>query len=959
MTFFRSELRLDKVEACLKSVMRKPATHTRAQTHLTITRVSEFKRMDSERLKQIEATYHAALELPPAGREAFCKDVCGADENLRREVESLLSFENTSGNFLDTPPAALAAEIFAAREKQPSLINQEISHYRVKKLLGKGGMGEVYLAEDTELGRRVALKVLPAELTKNKAGLQRFEREAQAASSLNHPNILTVYEISAEDGLHFIATEFIDGESLRQHIERTRLELRAVLDIGIQVAAALAAAHQAGVIHRDIKPENIMLRADGYVKVLDFGLAKLADQTTAAQRETADAEALTRVLLHTAPGMVMGTTPYMSPEQARGQKVDARADVWSLGVVLYEMLTRRTPFAGETTSDVIAAILKTEAAPPTSFNAEIPSELERIVLKTLRKDCDQRYQHIKDLLIDLKDLKQELEFAAKLERSVPPDTRSQRELRPTVATNAVLTSGASDIHTTSSAEYFVNEIKQHKLGATVALVALVGVIAIGFLASARYLVSSDQAGIASLAILPFTNATGDPNTEYLSDGISESLINNLSQLSGMKVIARSSAFKYKGKETDPQEVARALGVDTILTGRVLQRGESLQISVELMDARDNTQVWGAQYNRKAADVLTLQAEIVQEIAEKLRRRLQLTATEQQQLAKRYTDNTEAYQLYIKGRYYWNKRTSEALKQSVEYFNQAIEKDPNYALAYVGLADAYNVLPFFSAGSSQEYFPKAKAAAQRALEMDESLAEAHTALASVLVNYDWNLPESNKEFRRAIELKPNYATAHHWYAIFNLQIMGRFDEAISEMERAQELDPLSSIINANLGKTYFNARRYDQAIEQWRKTIDMDPGFFVTHHYLGSAYAMKGSHQEALAEYQKARQLNNDDPHVLALIGRLLAVSGQKAEALKTLGQLKEISQRRYVPAYSIALVYAGLNEKEQALNWLDKGYQARAVDMTYLNYDPLLDNLRSDPRFVDLLRRVGLTPSSM
>jgi len=927
--------------------------------------------MDSERLKQIEATYHAALELPPAGREAFCKDVCGADENLRREVESLLSFENTSGNFLDTPPAALAAEIFAAREKQPSLINQEISHYRVKKLLGKGGMGEVYLAEDTELGRRVALKVLPAELTKNKAGLQRFEREAQAASSLNHPNILTVYEISAEDGLHFIATEFIDGESLRQHIERTRLELREVLDIGIQVASALAAAHKAGVVHRDIKPENIMLRADGYVKVLDFGLAKLTglriadcglrneEAETWMQSPQSNPQSAIRNPQLTTPGMVMGTAPYMSPEQARGRKVDARADVWSLGVVLYEMLTRCTPFAGETTSDVIAAILKTEAETPTNFNAEIPAELERIVLKTLRKDCDQRYQHIKDLLIDLQDLKHELDFAAKLERSVPPDTRSQRELRPTVATNAVPTGGASDIHTTSSAEYFVNEIKQHKLGATVALVALIGVIIFGFLAYTRYASGSDTTSIDSLAILPFTNVTADPNTEYLSDGISESLINNLSQLSGLKVIARSSAFKYKGKNADPQAVARALSVDAILTGRVLQRGESLQISVELMDARDNTQVWGAQYNRKAADVLTLQAEISQEIAEKLRRRLQLTATEQQQLAKRHTDNTEAYQLYIKGRYYWNKRTSEALKQSVVYFNQAIEKDPNYALAYVGLADAYNVLPFFSAGSSQEYFPKAKAAAQRALEMDESLAEAHTALASVLVNYDWNLPESSKEFRRAIELKPNYATAHHWYAIFNLQIMGRFDEAISEMKRAQELDPLSSIINANLGKTYFNARRYDQAIEQWRKTIDMDPGFFVTHHYLGSAYAMKGSHQEALAEYQKARQLNNDDPHVLALIGRLLAVSGQKAEALKTLGQLKEISQRRYVPAYSIALVYAGLNEKEQALNWLDKGYQARAVDMTYLNYDPLLDNLRSDPRFVDLLRRVGLTPSSM
>ncbi len=823
-----------------------------------------------------------------------------------------------------------------------------LSHYRIVSKIGAGGMGEVYLAEDLKLGRRVAIKVLTRELTENPERLQRFELEARAASALNHPNILTVYEIGESAGARFIATEFIEGESLRQRIRRGRLELPEVLEIGIQIASALTAAHETGIVHRDIKPENIMVRKDHLVKVLDFGLAKLVKEEAAEL----DKEAVTQALLKTTPGLVLGTITYMSPEQARGRDVDERTDIWSLGVVLYQLVTGSLPFAGDTKSDVIASILKTDPPPLVHEAESVPRELEHIVSKALRKNREDRYQHIKDLLIDLKDCKQELEFQSKLGRSLPPEQSGKQPSWQTAGSVSVETSVVTDFHTTSSAEYIVSEIKRHKLGAMTALVLLIGVVTLGSFAYSRYFAGNDRTGIDSLAVLPFANGTGDSEMEYLSDGLSESLINNLSQLPRMRVIARSSAFRYKGKDANAEEVARALGVKSILTGRVMRHGENLQVSVELMDARDKTHVWGAQYNRRGTDLVAVQQEIAQEISRNLR--LKLSSAEQSRVGNLHTSNAQAYELYLKGRFYWNKRTGEALKKSVEYFNQAIEKDPSYALAYVGLADAYIVIPYFSVGTAQDSYPKAKAAARRALEIDDTLAEAHTAMAAALMNYDWNLPESNREFERAIQLNPNYATAHHWYARENLTIMGQFDKALAEMRRAQELDPLSLIINANFGKAYFNARRYDEAIQQLRKTIEIDQGFFVAHHYLGSAYAMKGNYSEALAEYQKARQLNPDDPHVVALLARLYAVSGKRDEALRTLAQLKRMASERYVADYSIALVYAGLGERDQAFELLEKSYRDHTVDMLTLYYDPLMDNLRSNPRFANLLRRVGL-----
>ncbi|MGH9966475.1 MAG: protein kinase domain-containing protein [Pyrinomonadaceae bacterium] len=906
-----------------------------------------------------EALFHSALDLGVAGY--ILKDgaineivnairaVAGGGHYFSPELSTYLlnranrpaSLAERETTATDLPPAeALSVSL---RKFEPSS-DRRISHYRILKKLGEGGMGEVYLAEDLNLGRQVAVKVLTHALTDNAEHLLRFEREARAASALNHPNIFTVYEIGEADGAHFIATEFIEGESLRERMNRDAMKLAEVLDIGIQIASALTAAHEARIVHRDIKPENIMVREDHLVKVLDFGLAKLIQQ----EAHELDSEGITKALLKTTPGVVMGTAEYMSPEQARGRNVDERTDIWSLGVVLYRMVTGNTPFNGDTMSDVIASILKTDPPPLVNEAEPVPRQLEQIISKALRKSRKDRYQHIKDLLSDLKDCKQELEFSSRLGASVPREQRSWQS----VGSAEVETSVVTDVHTTSRAEYIVNKIKRHKLGVAVALVVFIGLVTIGALAYLRHFATADQTGIDSLAVLPFVNDTGDSEMEYVSDGLSESLINNLSQLPGLKVIARSSAFRYKGKNANPEEVAQALGVKSILTGRVLQHGENLQISVELMDARDKTHMWGGQYNRSGRDLMAMQQDIAQEISRTLR--LKLSSSDQSRVRNLHTSDAEAYELYLKGRFYWNKRTGESLKKSVDYFNQAIQKDPTYALAYVGLADAYIVIPYFSVDSPQESYPKAKAAAKRALEIDDALAEAHTAMAALLMNYDWNLPESNKEFERAIELNSNYATAHHWYARENLTIMGRFDRALSEMHRAQELDPLSLIINANLGKAYFNARRYDEAIQQLRKTIEIDQTFFVAHHYLGSAYAMKGDYSEALGEYHKAHQLNEYDPHVVALTGRLYAVTGKRAEALATIAQLKSMATQRYVPDYSIALVYAALGEKDRAFELLEKSYRDHTVDMLTLHYDPLMDNLRSDPRCADLLRRVGL-----
>lgn len=793
------------------------------------------------------------------------------------------------------------------------MIEQSISHYRLLKKVGSGGMGEVYLAQDTQLDRPVALKLLLPQFTQDEDRLHRFKHEARAISALNHPNILTIYEIGAAGSDHFIATEFINGVTLRQHMKGIRIKITEALDIAMQIAAALAAAHAAGIMHRDIKPENIMVRPDGYIKVLDFGLAKLFEQ------RATDSGAITMPMVETAFGVVMGTVSYMSPEQARGLKVDARTDIWSLGVILYEMAAERVPFEGPTTSHVIVSILEKEPEPLRVGTLEVPADLQQIVTKALAKDREARYLTTRDLLKDLRKLKQRMELE-EIERPTKADI-----------------SGKTTI--IRSSKQALGPAKNQDAGSSTGTRA----------PSSRR--RRSQKTIDSLAVLPLLNVSADPDAEYLCDGVTESIINTLSQLPKLRVAPRSTVFRYKGREVDPQEVGQDLGVRAVLTGRVFQHGDKLIIGAELVDVVNDSQLWGERYNRKLSDILEVQEEIAKEISENLR--LRLTAEEKRRLTKRYTENTKAYQLYLKGRYFWNKRTKDELKKAIEYFNEAIEKDPTYALAYSGLADCYVVLGIFGALPPNEVMLKAKMTSMKSMAIDDTLAEPHASLAYVRAFYEWDWSGAEREFERAIELQPNYAVAHHFYS-FYLAAMGRLDEAIVEEKQAHELDPISLIISTNIGMYLYYARQYDKAIERCRKTLRMDPTFFPAHIFIGLAYEQKGMYEEAVAELEKAISLSGGDLS-LAGLGHAYAVSGKRDEAQKLLNELNEQSQQRYVSPYYMAMISAGLGEHDQSFEWLDKACKDRSGWLVFIKVDPNLDGLRSDPRFTDLLLRIGLT----
>jgi len=906
--------------------------------------------MTPERWEQVGKLYQAALALQPDKREIFLDDACDDDTAMRKEVESLLAAKDEAGSFLEAGAMKDAAKMLV-EEKSLSLVGKELGHYQVLSLLGAGGMGEVYLAEDTRLKRKVALKLLPAELTANQDRLRRFEQEAQAASALNHPNIITIHEIGQVDGLNFIVTEFIAGETLRQRMSTERMNLPVVLDVATQAAGALVAAHAAGIVHRDLKPENIMLRPDGLIKVLDFGLAKL----TEPQTTNVNSEAPTVARVDTKMGTVMGTAQYMSPEQARGLKVDARTDIFSLGVMLYEMLAGRPPFTGETTADIISVLLQKEPQPLSTLAPDTPAELQSIISKALRKDKDERYQTVKDLLIDLTTLKQELEFIAKLERSTPSkahvsaSTASDGQSSATIDQSVASTLEVTKVHPTSSAEYLITGIRQHRVAAVAALLVIVA----GLVGLAAYLrARSPEAAIESIAVLPFVNPNNDPNTEYLADGIPESIINSLSQLPNLKVMSRNSVFHYKGKEMDAQTVAKELKVRAVLTGRVTQRGDDLSINVELINAEDNSQIWGQQYNRKLTDVFAVQEEIAKKISEKLR--LRLTGEEEKRVTKRYTDNTEAYQLYLKGRYHVAKLTPAEMQIGISYFRQAIETDPSYAFAYVGLADAYRSVAIAGEMPSTEFFPKAKEAAQKAIEIDDTLAEAHAELGFIIFWYDWDWNAAETQFKRALELNPNSADIPWFYAHL-LSTLGRHKEALAEMQRARELDPLSLRINANEGQFLIHAGQTDKALAQLQKTFELDPRFWLAHLFASSAYIEKGMFAEAVAEARKARDFSGASTHPIAFLGYALAKSGKQGEARAELEGLLKLSTQRYVSSYNIALIYNGLDQRDETLDWLERAYKERDPKMVFLKVEPKWNNLGSDSRFQDLLRRVGFT----
>jgi serine/threonine protein kinase/tetratricopeptide (TPR) repeat protein len=776
------------------------------------------------------------------------------------------------------------------------MIGQTILHYKILEKLGEGGMGVVFKAQDLKLGRFVALKFLPPRFTASEADKARFVQEAKAASSINHPNVCTIHDIRNHGKELFIVMEYVEGKTLRD-LPLGKLDEATVTTYAVQIGEALQAAHEKGIVHRDVKPDNIMVNLQNQIKVMDFGLAKLRGSLKLTKTTT-----------------TVGTLAYMAPEQIEGREVDNRADLFSLGALLFEMLTGSLPFRGDHEAAMMYSILNEDPRRLESSGREFSGGLQHIIERALQKNPSDRYQTAADFVNDLKKAAHTPVQGTVVQVPSPRLPRTPLRRRMLLA------------------------------GIGLSLIALMSVL---------YLVFRPHQSIDSLAVLPFVNGSASESSEYLVDGITENVINRLSKISQLTVLARGTVYQYKGPDVDPLKTGRDLGVRAVLTGKVVQVGGEIVISAELVDVSNGAQLWGEQYRRRRTDVLTLQEELAREISQQLR--LRITGEEQKQLTKRYTENNEAYQLYLQGLYHWNKRLPEDLHKGIDYFRMALEKDEHYALAYVGLADSYTLLGNFSLLSPNEAFSKAKEASLRAIEIDNTLGEAHASLAYAKMYYDWDPKSAEEEFRKAIELNPGLAMAYNWYALF-LSVMKRFEESVAMRKRALDLDPLSPSINTDAGIALYFERKYDEAIQQYQKTLQINTMFVATYIPLGGAYVLKGMDKEAVDSFQKASMFSNGHPISVAGLGYTAAVFGRKEEAMTMVDLLKERRRDEYVSAYWIAVVYCGLGNKKLALEWLQKAYTERDGNMIFLDVEPIFDPLRSNAQFTLLLKKVGLAP---
>jgi serine/threonine-protein kinase len=740
------------------------------------------------------------------------------------------------------------------------MIGQTILHYKITEKLGEGGMGVVYKAEDTKLKRLVAIKFLPRQIAANEVERERFKIEAQAAAALNHPNIATIHAIEEVDDEMFIVMEYIDGQELKKKVVGEGLSVASIIDLATQIAQGLQAAHEKGIVHRDIKPANIMITAKGQVKIMDFGLAKMGQGSL-----------LTKI------GQTMGTIAYMSPEQARGDELDQRTDIWSFGVVMYEMLTGQLPFKGFYEQAVIYSILHDDPIPTLKLKPELPAGLIGVVEMALQKNPEQRYQQMSELLADLK-----LPSPQLLSKIIPAEEKQ----------------------------------------------------------------------ILSIVVLPLSDLSPQKDQEYFCDGLTDELIDALAKIEGWRVVSRTSAFAFKGKVSDIRAIGEQLSVSHAVEGSVRKAGNRLRITAQLINVKDGFQLWSEKYDRDLDDVFAIQDDIAGSIVNKLK--IKLTDGQKAQIVKHYTANLEAYNLYLKARFHLNKRTEEGLRMGVKHCEEAIALDPAYDQAHAGLADGFILLGFQGFMPPQEAMPKAKAAAEKALALNDRLAEAHTSLACIHAVYERKWQESEKAFRRAIELNPNSVIAHHWYAIWCLLPAGKFERCLEEYRKAQELDPLSLVLSAGIGWQFYFARDYDRAIEALNKTLDLDGNFIFARDVLGQAYEQKGMYDEAIEQIEKAAALSNRRTLSLGGLGHAYALAGKRDAAQKILDELLDLSKQKYVSAYDLALIYAGLGENEQALEWLEKADEQRNGWLNFLLVEPRFDALRSEAKFAELVKKVGL-----